>query len=150
MSDSPGAGGKFAADIYELYDVARTDMRELADKYSDLSGQVGETSGDNIDPPPPTGNVARGQSALRSGALLSSLRDDLQYAYARSSENVEAAANTLLAVAESYAATDEETQSEFDALQTENHPDGTPPMLGISPPAYPGSTGGHGQPRPRD
>ena len=149
MPDSPGEGGKFAADVYELYDIARTDMRELADKYSDLSVQVGETSGDNIDPPPPTGNVGRGQSALRSGPLLTSLRDELQYAYARSSENVVAAANTLMAVAESYAATDDETQADFDALKAEGFPNGDQ-VLAISSPDYPASTRGETQPRPRD
>lgn len=69
--------------------------------------------------------------------------------YARSSENVEAAANTLMAVAESYAATDDEAQADFDALQAEGFPNGDQ-VLGISAPAYPESGRGQTQPRPRD
>lgn len=34
MPDAPGEGGKFAADLYELYEVAQKDLRPLADLYS--------------------------------------------------------------------------------------------------------------------
>jgi len=138
MPDTPGSGGEFAADLYELYEVAQNDLRPLAELYSGLSSKVDETGSCNLDPMPTGGTVARGQRALRSGSALVALRDDVQYAFARSSENIEAAAATLIDVTDSYADTDDATRADFDAFQAEDFPTGqTPPPP--RPPVYPES-----------
>ncbi|WP_112134534.1 hypothetical protein [Glycomyces dulcitolivorans] len=148
MPDSPGEGGQFAADLYELYEVAQNDLRPLASLYSGFSSQVDETGSCNLNPAPVAGTVARGQSALRSGSALVSLRDDVQYAFARSSENIESAAATLIDVTENYADTDDATRTDFDSYRSEDFPTGqTPPPP--RDPVYPESEG-RSQPVPKD
>lgn len=143
MPDSPGSGGQFAADLYELYEVAQNDLLPLAQVYSDLSTQVNESASYDLDPPPVAEVVARGQSALRSGAGLQAIRDDVQYAFARSSQNIESAARTLIEVTESYADADDATRSDFDDLVSDGFPDGVP-TAGPRDPVYPsGQSGGH-------
>ncbi|GAA1689093.1 hypothetical protein GCM10009830_40820 [Glycomyces endophyticus] len=143
MPDSPGEGGQFAADLYELYEVAQKDLLPLAETYSSLSAQVGRSSDFDLDPPPVAETVARGQSALRSGSGLQAIRDDVQYAFARSSQNVESAARTLIEVTENYADTDDATRSDFDSLVTDGFPSGVP-TAGPHDPVYPSGTGGRG------
>ncbi|PRY60973.1 hypothetical protein [Glycomyces artemisiae] len=146
MPDSPGSGGQFAADLYELYEVAQNDLRPLAELYSGFSSQIDETGAYSLDPPPASGIVARGQSALRSGSALVSLRDDVQYVFAMSSQNIEAAAATLITVSETYADADDETRADFDASKADDFPNGNTPAP-PPPPTYPA---GSGAPIPKD
>ncbi|MFB9658431.1 hypothetical protein ACFQS3_19525 [Glycomyces mayteni] len=148
MPDSPGSGGQFAADLYELYEVAQNDLRPLAEQYSALSSKVDETGACNLDPMPTGGTLAGGQRSLRSGSALVALRDDVQYAFARSSENIEAAAVTLIDVTDSYADTDDATRADFDSFRAEDFPTGQtqPPPR---PPVYPEASD-RNEPTPRD
>ncbi|RRR99371.1 hypothetical protein [Glycomyces terrestris] len=146
MPDSPGEGGQFAADLYELFEVAQKDLRPLAELYSGFSSSVDGSNSYDLDPAPAGGTVFGGQGALRSGSALTALRDDVQYAFALSSQHIESAAATLIEVAESYAGTDDETRSDFDAFVSENYPDGAESTPAASP-TYPASGGG---PVPRD
>lgn len=148
MPDSPGTGGQFAADLYELYEVAQNDLRPLAEQYSSFSAKLQQSSGYELDPPPVAGTVVGGSGIFRSGSALLALRDDVQYAFAKSSENIESAAATLITVAESYADADDETRSDFDAFMAEGFPDGETPGPPHSP-VYPDSSRS-GDPVPRD
>ncbi|WP_335991594.1 hypothetical protein [Glycomyces sp. MUSA5-2] len=138
MPDSPGSGGQFAADLYELYEVAQNDLRPLAEQYSGFSAKLQQSSGYNLDPAPVAGTVAGGSGIFRSGSALLALRDDVQYAFAKSSENVESAAATLIDVAESYADADDETRADFDSFKAEDFPDGETPRPPHNP-VYPGN-----------
>ncbi len=151
MPDTPGEGDKFAADLYELYEVARSDLQPLADLYGGFSRSVDQSNEYNLNPPPATGVVGRGQGALRSGSRLAALRDDIQYAFARSSQNIESAATTLLEVAENYANADEEIQADFEAKKVEDFPsDESLRRSDPPPPVYPDGNGNHpGQPTPK-
>jgi hypothetical protein len=140
MPDSPGEGGQFAADLYELYEVAQNDLRPLAEQYSGYSAKLSQSDGYNLDPSAVAGTMTRDNSFFRSGSDIVALRNDVQFAFAKSSENIEAAAVTLIGVAESYATADDEAQSDFDALMSEGFPDGEtgrPPHH----PVYPGGGG---------
>ncbi|MQM28346.1 hypothetical protein [Glycomyces albidus] len=142
MPDSPGDGGQFTADLYELYEVAQNELRPLARLYGDFSSTVDETRSCNLDPAPVGGSVGRGQSALRSGSALVSLRDDVQYAFARSSENIETAAATLVEVTENYADTDDTTRADFESFKAEDFPTGTTPRPTPAP-VYPDADSGN-------
>jgi hypothetical protein len=124
-----GSGGKFAADLWDLYEVARTDMMDLADRYGEMAGGVAATQSTSINPPPYGGtsggrNMAGGSShtagALRCGGAMSELRDELQTMLERSGQNVAAAATALMEVARTYAESDEETKSDFDSRMEES------------------------------
>lgn len=145
MPDSYGEGGQFAADLGELYEVATKGLRPLSNEYSRFSSQFEDSTQYDLDQPPTGGTVSRGQSVLRSGAALTALRDDLQFALARSCENVESAAVTLIEVANNYAAADEDTQSDFDAYLADNDLAG-PTMAPPRAPVYPD---GRNQVRPQ-
>jgi len=149
VPDSPGEGDKFAADLYELYEVAQKDLRPLADLYGGLSRQLEKSSDYELNPRPVAGVVSRGQGIFRSGPGLLALRDDVQYAFARSSENIETAAATLIEVAENYAAADEDTQADFEAQQAEDFPAGKD-RGPSSAPVYPDGHGRHSAPLPKD
>ncbi|GAA2126976.1 hypothetical protein GALLR39Z86_09810 [Glycomyces algeriensis] len=138
MPDSYGEGSQFAADLGELYEVATKGLRPLSNEYSRFSSKIEEATQYDLDQPPTGGAVSRGQSALQSGRALTSLRDDIQFAFARSCENVESAAVTLIEVANTYAAVDEETQSDFDAYLADNELAG-PMMAPPKAPVYPDS-----------
>jgi hypothetical protein len=146
MPDSYGEGGQFAADLGELYEIATKSLRPLAGDYSRISSVFEESNAYDLDQPPTGGTVSRGQSALRSGAALTALRDDLQYAFAKSCENVESAAATLIEVANNYAAADEETQADFDSYLADNDLAG-PTLAPPRPPVYPE---GRNESRPLD
>jgi hypothetical protein len=146
MPDSYGEGGQFAADLGELYEVATKSLRPLSSEYSRFSSTFEDSTQYDLDQPPTGGAVSRGQSALQSGAALTALRDDLQYAFAKSCENVESAAVTLIDVANNYAAADDDTQADFDSYLAENDLTG-PTMAPPKPPVYPESGN---QPRPHD
>jgi hypothetical protein len=145
MPDSYGEGGQFAADLGELYEVATKGLRPLSNEYSRFSSTFEDSTQYNLDQPPTGGTITSGQSALRSGGALTALRDDLQYAFAKSCENVETAAVTLIDVANTYAAADEDTQSDFDAFLADNDLAG-PTMAPPRDPVYPDGRN-HGQPR---
>ncbi len=148
MPDSPGEGGQFAADLYELYEVAQKDLRPLAELYSGYSAKLAQSAAYNLNPASVAGTMSRDNSIFRSGSAILALRDEVQYAFAKSSENIESAAVTLIEVAENYAATDDETQSDFNALMSDGFPDGetsSPPHK----PIYPDDSR-HGGPIPRD
>jgi hypothetical protein len=124
-----GSGGKFAADLWDLYEVARTDMMDLADRYEEMAGGVAATQSTSINPPPYGGasggrNMAGGSShtagALCCGGAMSELRDELQTMLERSGQNVAAAATALMEVARTYAESDEETKSDFDSRLEES------------------------------
>ncbi|WP_026923558.1 hypothetical protein [Glycomyces arizonensis] len=150
MPDSPGEGSRFSADLYELYEVAQNDLRPLAEQYSGYSAKVDQTTAFNLDPAPVAGVMSRGSGIFRSGSALLALRDDVQYAFAKSSENIEAAATTLIEVAENYAGADDETQSDFNALLAEGFPDGEEPGTPPRPPVYPDGSRNQGRPVPED
>lgn len=136
MPDSYGEGGEFAADLGELYEVATKGLRPLSNEYSRFSSAFEDSTQYDLDQPPRGGTVSSGQSALRSGGAVTALRDDLQYVFAKSCENVESAAVTLIDVANNYAASDEDTQSDFDAFLADNDLAG-PTMAPPKPPVYP-------------
>jgi hypothetical protein len=115
-------------------------LRPLSNEYSRFSSTFEDSTQYDLDQPPTGGTISRGQSALRSGGALTALRDDLQYAFAKSCENVESAAVTLIDVANNYAAADEDTQSDFDAFLADNDLAG-PTMAPPKPPTYPDSRG---------
>lgn len=149
MPNSPGEGGRFTADLYELYEVAQNDLRPLADQYSGYSAEVDRTTAFNLDPTAVAGILAKDNGVFRSGSALCTLRDELQYAFAKSSENIEAAATTLIDVAEDYAAADDETQSDFDAFLAEGFPDREVPGPPASP-VYPDEDRYRGGPVAKD
>ncbi|HEU5128279.1 MAG TPA: hypothetical protein VFU12_09850 [Glycomyces sp.] len=149
MPDPPGEGGRFAADLYELYEVARNDLRPLAEQYSGYSAEVDRTTAFDLDPTAVAGTMSKNNGIFRSGSALCTLRDELQYAFAKSSENIEAAAVALIDVAEDYAAADEETQSDFDAFMAEGFPDRETPEPPSSP-VYPDEDRYRDGPAPKD
>lgn len=125
---SAGSGGKYAADLWDIYEVARTDMMDLADRYEEMAGDVAATQSISINPPPYGGGAGarnmggsgnRAGGALLCGAAMSQLRDELQTMLKRSGENVATAAATLMTVARTYAEADEETKNDFDSRMDE-------------------------------
>ncbi|MCC3763580.1 hypothetical protein K3N28_10900 [Glycomyces sp. TRM65418] len=149
MPETPGEGGQFAADLYELYEVAQKDLRPLAEQYSGYSAALAQSSAYELDPSPVAGAAFPGGGIFRSGSALLTLRDEVQYAFAKSSENIESAAVTLTQVVENYASTDDETQADFDSLTAEGFTDdGT--RRPSSEPVYPEGRSNSGGPIPRD
>jgi hypothetical protein len=137
-----GSGRGFGADLYQLYRAGRIDFPEIAATYEDLTMQVHREDGrmhtlfegeaGNLAPEP-------------VHQLILSLREDLQDALRQTCLNVNAAAEALIRIADSYAATDEEAATRFgeeiegdrDDFRGPSHPPLDPPAPGSPPPGEP-------------
>lgn len=137
-----GSGDGYSADLWDLYEIGRTDIMALAEDYNALATGIAGTWDQSIDPPPAaagSGVVARGASALRSGAALSALREELQVIFAQSCVNVGAAATSLMDTAAAYAEADEAISEDF-ASQIASEFDGSEPAAPPQPPFPSGRT----------
>lgn len=135
-----GSGEGFGADLYQLYRAGRSLLPDVAERFSDLTGQVHRLAG-------PTRHVFEYDNYLEPAhSLLLKLRGDLHGALRASAMNIAEAGRALVDIADSYVATDEAAVESLTRLLEKDQDDyrrPTPPIRDLpmrnapSPPPQP-------------
>lgn len=120
----PKTGQALAADLSQLYALGKVDLPELAYLYASLNNQVAATSTAGNDAFG-GGCVTDGIGGLQAAAYTSwaALRDVLQNALADTATGIEEAGQAIVAIADTYAATDAEAAASLWRVWQHGEPD---------------------------